>query len=174
MSLFTLKGEHTRPTSNKVRESIFSMIQFDIRDAICLDMFAGSGAMGIEALSRGAKFTYFVDNEISAIEIIKKNIQKAKFEEFSHIRLANSLNYVKSCKKNFFDFVFLDPPYQKGLISLAMHSLIDYDVLKPNARIVCEYHINDDVCENYGNFNLFKSKKYSDTMIGIYRYEERK
>lgn len=173
MNLFTLKGEHTRPTSDKVKESIFSMIQFDIEDAICLDMFAGSGAMGIEAISRGAKFVYFIDNSSFAIDIIRKNVQKARFEEFSRITLANALNYVSSCRPNFFDVIFLDPPYKKGLISSSMQTLNANDVLKPNALVVCEYHVEDDVCEEYGNLKLFKSKKYSDTMVGIYKNEER-
>lgn len=173
MNLFTLKGEHTRPTLDKVKESIFSMIQFEIEDAICLDMFAGSGAMGIEAISRGAKFVYFVDNNTSAIDIVRKNVQKARFEESARIISANSLSYVQSCKPTRFDIVFLDPPYKRGLITAAMQSLMEHDVLQPNALIVCEYHVEDDICEEYGHFKLFKSKKYSDTMVGIYKNEER-
>lgn len=169
MNLLSLKGENTRPTSDKVKEAIFSMIQFDVKDAVCLDLFAGSGAMGIEAVSRGAKFVYFVDHHQPAIDIIKKNLEKAKFTEFASVRSCSANAAVKSLKQNSVDIVFLDPPYGKNLVPQSIKLIIEQNILKPDAVIVCEYHIKDEVQEVFDNWEVYKTKKYSDTIISLYR-----
>ena len=169
MILYSLKGENTRPTSDKVKEAIFSMIQFYVKDAVCLDLFAGSGALGIEAISRGAKFVYFVEHHQPAIEIIKKNLEKARFSEFANIRLCGANAAIKSFPQNSVDIVFLDPPYGKNLVAKSIDLLTESKILKESAIVVCEYYIDDEVYEAYGDLELIKSKKYSETMIGIFK-----
>lgn len=169
MHLFSLKGENTRPTSDKVKEAIFSMIQFDVKDAVCLDLFAGSGAMGIEAISRGAKYVYFVDHHQPAIDIIKKNLEKAKFSEFASVRASTAQTVVKTLKQHSIDIVFLDPPYGKNLVPQSIDLIMAQKVLKPDAVLVCEYHIEDEMPQVFGDWEVYKTKKYSDTVISLYK-----
>ena len=145
--------EGTRPTQDRVKESLFGIIQNDIADSICLDLFAGSGNLGIEALSNGASECYFIDNNSKCIDIIKKN-----------------LNFIENFKNNDikFDLVFLDPPYNLNCIDIILDKLIEYNLLNEDALIICEYEY-DNFKNKYENLELIKDKKYGYKNIKIYR-----
>lgn len=139
--LQTLEGETTRPTLQRAKEVIFSAIQFDIEGRRVLDLFAGSGQMGLEALSRGAEYAVFVDKSPEAFEIIKANAQKTHL--YKNCRIVNSdhAEYLRSAKRSgsAFDLVFLDPPYDSGLLGPALRSLYESGVLSEGAVVCAEW-----------------------------------
>ncbi len=137
--LTTLEGEATRPTSSKVKEAIFSSIQFDLEGRRFLDLFAGSGQMGLEALSRGAEKAVMVDNSREAIEIMKANAQKTHLYQKTSILCMDFQQYIRSARgKIQFDIVFLDPPYALRLIPEAACALYDAGLLAEGAILICE------------------------------------
>ena len=156
--LYEIEG--TRPTMDRIKESLFAMLQNYIKDSIVLDLFAGSGSLGIEALSNGAKKCYFVDNNIKAIKIIEKNLEN----------ISDSIVINNDCFKalkdfNFkFDVVFLDPPYHNGMYEKVIKKIIELDLLNKEGIIVCESDtfINCDL-------ELIKEKKYGDKNIQIFK-----
>ncbi|MBO4979266.1 MAG: 16S rRNA (guanine(966)-N(2))-methyltransferase RsmD [Clostridia bacterium] len=146
VSLFTLAGENTRPTSERTKEAVFSMLQFDIEGRRVLDLFAGSGQMGLEALSRGAEFAVLVDKSREAAAIIEKNVAKTKLGEKCRVICGDSLDYLKK-QKDRFDIVWLDPPYDSGLLKQALGLLLEGDFLKPSTILVCESREEDIFAE---------------------------
>ena len=168
VKLATLEGLATRPTAEKVKEAIFSMIQFDIDGRRVLDLFAGSGQMALEALSRGAKGAVFVDASKEAAEIIRQNALKTKL--FSHARIIVSdykqaIRQLKGVER--FDIVFIDAPYAAKLTGDALQRLCDADILSDGAIIVCESD-DDKIYEN-GTLELFKKAQYGRTYVSLYR-----
>ena len=138
--LNSFENSSTRPTLDRVKESIFSKIHFDIENAVVLDLFAGTGALGIEALSRGAKFCYFADNNKTAQNLIKKNIMLIGEQHNSKV-LCSSYNLALEQLKQDnikLDVVLLDPPFKKGLGKLAIEKLIQLNLLNENSIIVLE------------------------------------
>lgn len=137
--LITLEGEETRPTSERVKEAIFSAVQFDLQDRSVLDLFAGSGQLSLEALSRGAKNAVIIDSSREAVEVIKANAQKTKLMPKCRIAAADWKDYLKGAKgKEAFGVVFLDPPYKARFIDEILKRLYASDVLADDAIIVCE------------------------------------
>ena len=132
INLVTPEGLDTRPTTDRIKETLFNMINQDLYDCNFLDLFSGSGGIGIEALSRGAKFCYFVENNNNAIKCIKENLSKTHFEQQGHILTQDVFNALTKLNSNneVFDIIFMDPPYNKGLEKevlnvLATSNLID-------------------------------------------------
>jgi 16S rRNA (guanine(966)-N(2))-methyltransferase RsmD len=162
---FNIEG--TRPTMDRVKESIFSTIQFEIRDAIVLDLFAGSGNLGIEAISNGANKCYFVDNNKVAINTINKNIKTFNIEDNSIIIKDDYMNALNNLKNNKFDIVFLDPPYKDDYIDKAINKLLEYDMLNSKALIICEY--DRDINHEYDLLDEVKTKKYGDKFVTIFK-----
>ena len=162
---FNIEG--TRPTMDRVKESIFSTIQFEIRDAIVLDLFAGSGNLGIEAISNGANRCYFVDNNKVAINTINKNIKTFNIEDNSIIIKDDYMNALNNLKNNKFDIVFLDPPYKDDYIDKAINKLLEYDMLNSKALIICEY--DRDINHEYDLLDEVKTKKYGDKFVTIFK-----
>lgn len=162
---FNIEG--TRPTMDRVKESIFSTIQFEIRDAIVLDLFAGSGNLGIEAISNGANKCYFVDNNKVAINTINKNIKTFNIEDNSIIIKDDYMNALNNLKNNKFDIVFLDPPYKDDYIDKAINKLLEYDMLNSKALIICEY--DRDINHEYNLLDEVKTKKYGDKFVTIFK-----
>lgn len=163
---FNIEG--TRPTMDRVKESIFSTIQFEIRDAIVLDLFAGSGNLGIEAISNGANKCYFVDNNKVAINTINKNIKNFNIEDNSIIIKDDYMNALKELKNTRFDIVFLDPPYKDDYIDVSIEYLLKNNMLNPKALIICEY--DRDIKHNYELLKETKTKKYGDKFVTIFKY----
>lgn len=174
--LFSLEGLNTRPTSERTKEAVFSMIQLEIQEGRVLDLFAGSGQMGLEALSRGANEAVFVDNSKQAVDIIKKNVVKTHFENNSYVVLSGYAEYLRNVKGGKrFDLVFLDPPYASGFLTDALSKLCEYDLLNDNAIVVCESG-NEDVLNNdplvAERFEIKRQAKYGIACISIIRYRK--
>ncbi len=167
--LETLKGDSVRPTTDKVKESIFNAIQFDLPDCSFLDLFAGSGQMGIEALSRGASHATFIDKNRSSIDIIKKNLASTQFFNDATVLKMDSILFLKNQKEKF-DIVFLDPPYKVGLLQEAL-SLIT-NVINVNGKIICEHPIDEKISNHTKQLDLIKEYKYGKIMISIYKYKD--
>ena len=157
---FTING--TRPTMDRVKESLFGTIQNYVPESIVLDLFAGSGNLGIEAISEGASYAYLVDSNSKAIDIIKKNIKNIGITD---VEVINS-DYKKALKSFDikFDLIFLDPPYNTNYIEESIKLICEYDLLKDDGIIVCE---SDNLSKIiYSNkLNKVKEKKYGDKYI---------
>lgn len=156
----------TRPTMDRVKESVFGMIQNSIKNSIVLDLFAGSGSLGIEAISNGAKEAYFIDNNIELINIIKSNTKD--INEKIHVIKSDYNNALELLKNSNikFDIVFLDPPYKLNLINDCLNKLVEYDLLNNDALIICEYE-SENV--EFNKLNLIKDKKYGSKKIKIFK-----
>lgn len=159
----------TRPTMDRIKESLFGMIQNNLRDSVILDLFAGSGSLGIEAISNGANMCYFVDKEQELIKIIKQNISNMN-EKINLLKsdYSSALKQFKSDNIKF-DIVFLDPPYKMNLINDCLNKIYEYKLLNENGIIVCEYE-NESV--NNDNFELLKYKKYGNKKVSIYKLKK--
>lgn len=138
VKLETLKGEQTRPTSERAKEAIFSMLQFDLEGRRVLDLFAGSGQMGLEALSRGAASAVLADKAKEAVAVIAKNAQKTKLADRTKIVTADAVTYLSRCTDGPFHLVFLDPPYAAGLLPTVLRALLDKKLLSAGATVVAE------------------------------------
>ncbi len=161
-NLQTLVGDSTRPTTSRVKESIFNIIQFNIMDSDVLDLFAGCGQMGIECLSRGAKFCDFNDNNKAAFSIIKSNLKE--LDTNYSLSSVDYKDFLKRANKQY-DLIFLDPPYRKNLINDTLFLIKDFKLLKKNGIIVCESNIDDMLdLENLG-FYAEKTYKYGTIII---------
>src|SRR5574344_1343880 len=132
-----LKGTQTRPTTDKVKESIFNCIQFDVEDARVLDLFAGTGQLGIEALSRGAQSAVFVDRRTDAVKLIRENLALCRLSDRAQGVCGDSMGYLSSLRTKF-DIVFLDPPYAEDLLERALPHIARFDILSPHGIIVAE------------------------------------
>lgn len=153
--LYTLDGDNTRPTAERTKEAIFSMIQFDIEGRTVLDLFAGSGQLGLEAVSRGAVHADLVDKSKQAIEIVRKNMIKTRLALDCNAYCADFSDFLRGHRgKGQYDLVFLDPPYSAKLIPEALKCLVHFDLLKPCFTIVCETRDDADV---FGGDTALKS-----------------
>lgn len=137
--LSTLEGEATRPTADRVKEALFSMIQFDIEGRSVLDLFAGSGQLGLEALSRGAESCVFTDSSREAADIVLANAKKTGLFDRSRISSTDFETYLKGAAgRDVFDLIFLDPPYASDFTARALRLIADGELLRAGGRIVCE------------------------------------
>ena len=165
IKLNTLEGEATRPTAERIKEAVFSKLQFDIEGRKILDLFSGSGQLALEALSRGASEATLIDNSPEAIKIIRENANKTKLLDSCRIYKSDALDYIKRNKGERFDIVFLDPPYASQLYTLVLNALIEFDMLKATSIIVCESDreiFDDKIKEKY---EIVKTNKYGKTII---------
>ena len=176
IALKTLEGERTRPTSEKVKEAVFSALQFDLEGRTFLDLFAGSGQMGLEALSRGAVRAVFIDEGRDAMEIVKENAKKTGFFEKSHFLVSDYRNYLrKAAGREAFDVVFIDPPYAERIAKDAMLRVIDAGMAKHGTLFVLESEEEDVLSgEERPDLEIKKVKKYGRTWVHIYRYVKEK
>lgn len=159
--------EGTRPTQDRVKESLFAMIQEDIIDSTCLDLFAGSGNLGIEALSNGAIKSYFVDKNKKCCDVINKNLSNIPNGIVINKDYNDALKYFKDNNIKF-NLIFLDPPYNLECLDDILDKVIDYDLLIDDGLVICEYEFND-FKEEYKDLELIKDKKYGYKNIRIYR-----
>ena len=144
IKLVTLEGDATRPTSERAKEALFSMIQFDIEGRRVLDLFAGSGQLGLEALSRGAEYCMFADSSPDAISIVRKNIEKTRFSDKSKASIADYRNFLrKSDAREGFDIIFLDPPYASDSLTDALERLGKTKLMRRGCLLVCESENGD-------------------------------
>ena len=169
--LMTLEGDNTRPTPERVKEAVFSMIQFDLEDANFLDLFAGSGQMGLEAVSRGAEKAHLIDKSSEAVDIIRANAEKTRLADTCSIFCTDSTDYLKRSKGRCkFDFVFIDPPYGSGLVQESLRLLADGTLLNDNAWLIVEDETDDIFAgdeELASRFNIEKSNRYGRVHIVV-------
>lgn len=170
--LVTLEGDNTRPTLERVKQAFFNAIQFEIQDRTVLDLFAGSGQLGLEALSRGAKFCYFNDMSDDACRIIQKNINLCDFVQMSQLTCKTHMECVKIINRGNrkISLVFLDPPYGKGLIAESLDIMRESGILSEDAVIVCE-SAADDIIYAEG-FEVRKEYRYSAVKVTIMQMKE--
>ncbi len=163
--LISLEGDATRPTSERIKEAIFSSIQFDIENRRVLDLFAGSGQMGLEALSRGAASAMFIDSSLDAMNVIKANIRSTGFSDNSRTLVSDYRNYIRKASRNgesLFDLVFIDPPYALTCAKDALCRLAESGLLADGALCVLEVgeEALDFSGEEFSNFDVLKSTNY--------------
>ena len=167
MKLDTLEGVETRPTSDRVKESLFSSIQFEIRNSKVLDLFSGSGSLGIEASSRGAEEVVLVEQNQKCRVSILKNIEKTKLTNIK-LYIKDSFDFLTETNERF-DIIFLDPPYNNKLEIKAIEYIVKYNILNDNGLIVIEKDKNDKINFNFETLELIKEKKYGNTVIVLLR-----
>jgi len=162
------KGNRIRPTIDKVRESIFNIIAAEVAGAKVLDLFAGTGAMGLEALSREAKFCCFVDQGEEAVRLIRENIQLCGAQDRSRIIQGSAASAIRrlGSENELFDLIFMDPPYGKGLIEKNLQ--IIGDVANDDALVIAEQHIKDEPPKVSGIWQKDRERRYGDTLISVY------
>lgn len=167
LRLQSLDGPDTRPTLDNVKEAVFSMLFERCFDANVLDLFAGSGAMGIEAISRGAEFASFVDSNPKACSVIKANLEKAKMTDRSKVHCIDFKSFLKSAggDKCQYDLIFLDPPYALGFLDEALGLILEYGLVRKNGLIVCEFDSGTTV--NTQGYKLLKDKRYGRVCVNI-------
>ncbi len=156
---FNIEG--TRPTIDRIKESVFAMIQTKIENSKCLDLFAGSGALGLEAISMGAKMCDFVDHNEIAIKTIKKNAES--IEEEINIINSDYKKYLKQTKEKY-DIIFLDPPYNHNLLNKALKYIEEYNVLRDGGIVVCEFENESPIT----NLKILKERNYGSKKIKIF------
>ena len=163
-----LEGMETRPTTGKVKESIFSILQFDIEGRRVLDLFAGTGQLGIEALSRGAKHAVFVDCRDDACRLIKENLKRAKFELNASVVRSDYLQYLNRCNERF-DIIILDPPYAEVFLENSLKIITEIDILQSGGIIIAERPLGKDLPMDFPGFTRSKDYKYGQILLTLYR-----
>lgn len=167
--LKTLEGEDVRPTTDRVKEAIFSIIQFEIEGREVLDLFAGSGQLGIEALSRGAAYATFTDLSKDAVSVIKSNLLSTGLHKNSAVLQSDAMTFLRNSRKKF-DIIFMDPPYSKGILQKALP--LAAEVVNDGGVIVCEHPYGQELPETVGDFALYRSYKYGKLGVTVYRLNE--
>ena len=161
------KDLSVRPTSDRVKEAIFSMISDDIPGSNVLDVFAGTGSLGLEALSRGAKHCYFMDNERNSVWLIKENIKHCGAENESTL-LVGDFKYSLTRIKEPINLAFLDPPYEGKLLEEALSKVSEEGFMAPGGLVVTEHGSKNIMPENIGSLEKLKEKKYGSVHVTIY------
>ena len=163
------KDMSVRPTTDKVKESIFNIIQFDIEGRHALDLFAGSGQLGIEALSRGAAQCVFVDRAAESVKLVRENLKLTGLEARARVTAADSLAFLAGGEK--FDLIFLDPPYGTSLLENSIELVNRFDILRENGIMICESQrekVLPEVTEPY-----FKMREYAYGKIKLTTYSRK-
>ena len=166
--LKTPDGMLTRPTADRVKEALFSIIQFDVPTANVLDLFAGTGQLGIEALSRGAKAAVFVDEREDACKLVRENLKRTKLEEQGKVIRSDYLTFLKNTRE-LFDIIFLDPPYAEVFLENSLNKLGEIDILESGAIIVAERPVDKPLFVEIPGFTRSKDYKYGNTLLTLYR-----
>ncbi len=173
-NLIAPEGFDTRPITSKIKEALFSIWQFELPGASFLDLFAGSGSMGIEAMSRGARKVTFVEKEKKAVEIIKKNLATCKFNEGVVVFQDDVFRRISrfSMEKEKFDIIYLDPPFTVDEIFLpVMEALAEADILEENGLIAIRTKREKEMPDSFGELKKFKLKEYGVSAIHFYNYD---
>ena len=174
LKLDTPKNQDVRPTTDRVKESLFNMISSYIMDSNILDLFAGTGSLGIECLSRGAKNCVFVDKSKDSINIVRSNVKKARVENESTILNVDFKDAVKklSTQNQKFDVIFMDPPYYENMFIECLKSIDEFNLLDEDGIIVVEHDTKDLFEDSIGRLNKSREKKYGNTTLTFYKLEE--
>ena len=168
VNLKTPDGMQTRPTTDRVKEAMFSIINFDIPGARVLDLFGGTGQLGIEALSRGAKSATFVDATDAACKLIKENLRRTKLEADAKVVRSDYMDYLKRCREQY-DIIFLDPPYAEVFLENSLKRITEIDILQSGGIIVAERPLGKELPWEFEGFTRSKDYKYGTILLTIYR-----
>ncbi len=171
MPLKAVPGSGTRPTTDKVKESIFNMIGPYFEGGLAVDLFAGSGGLGIESLSRGIDSCIFIEKDAKAIATINDNLKKCRLEDQAEIYRIDAGRAVKAFEKRGLkiDLLFVDPPYQKSSYYDLVLTLIEKECLSQSGIVMCEHEKGVELPDSYGAFKLVRRENYGGTIISIYR-----
>lgn len=166
------RGLGTRPTTDRVKESVFNILGDIVVDAKVLDIFAGTGNLGLEALSRGAIAAVFIDNNIESINSIKANAQRTKLYEHAEIYKNDVIRaldrFVETSRS--FDLIFCDPPYNQGLIHLVLEKIARNSILNPGGILVMEHSKHEKIADEYNTLQLRRVERYGETLISFLLY----
>ena len=168
VTLKTPEGLQTRPTTDRVKEALFSVIHFDIPGAHVLDLFGGTGQLGIEALSRGAKRAVFVDESDKACKLINENLRRTRLEQEGTVVRGDYLAYLGRCREKF-NIIFLDPPYAEVFLENALKRITEIDILQSGGIIVTERPLGKELFFEFQGYTRSKDYKYGNTLVTIYR-----
>ena len=166
--LKTPDGMLTRPTADRVKEAMFSILNFDLPGAKVLDLFAGTGQLGIEALSRGALHAVFVDERDDACNLVKENLRRTEFHAQGRVIRADYQNFLRGCKEKF-DIVLLDPPYSEVFLENSLKIITEIDILQSGGIIAAEYPFGKALPAKYSEIFQSKEYKYGKTVLTIFR-----
>ena len=161
-----LEGLETRPTTGKVKEALFSVIQFDIEGRRVLDLFAGTGQLVIEALSRGAECAVFVERLRDALQVIRENLEACGMTDKARVVNGDAMSYLKSGEK--FDLIFLDPPYASGLLEQALEEIVRFDICRRHGIIVAESAADKTLPPLAGPYALYREYRYGKIKLTVY------
>lgn len=168
--LEAVPGLNTRPTADRVKEGLFNILQMDIdSDTVVLDAFAGTGALGLEALSRGARQAVFIENDPQALAVLRRNIAKCRYEDRARVISGDTLSTLPQLSGTAFDLIFLDPPYQKNLYSPVLFSVIKYHLLDEYGILVSEHSKTVPFSWQEEGLNLYKTRSYGETVLNFFR-----
>lgn len=167
------EGEGTRPTSDKVKGAVFNILRNKVEDAAVLDMFSGTGNLGLEALSRGAGRCIFIEKDQKAFQILKKNITSLGFEESCEMYHQDAFISIEKIKKRGmkFDIIFLDPPYGRQMVIKAIEEISRLDILDYDGIIISEQDETDILPDKIGNIEAYRTEKYGRTKITFWSME---
>ena len=168
ITLKTPEGMVTRPTTDRVKEAMFSIIHFEIPGADVLDLFGGTGQLGIEALSRGAKSAVFVDAGEPACRLIRENLKRTRLEAQARVVRSDYLAYLERTKDQF-DIILLDPPYAEVFLESAIKKITEIDILRQGGIIVAERPLGKELPWEFPGYDRSKDYKYGNTLLTIYR-----
>ncbi len=168
VSLKTPDGLVTRPTADRVKEALFSIIQFEVPGAKVLDLFGGTGQLGIEALSRDAKSAVFVDEREDACKLIRENLKRTRLEETARVVRSDYADFLKKCRETF-NIIFLDPPYAEKFLENALNLITEIDILETGGIIIAERPVGKELPWDFSGYTRSKDYKYGNTLITTYR-----
>ncbi len=168
VQLKTPEGLLTRPTADKVKEALFSIIQFEVPGASVLDLFGGTGQLGIEALSRGANNAVFVDAREDACKLIRENLKRTRLEPQARVFRSDYLAYLGQCRE-VFDIIFLDPPYAEVFLENALNRITEIDILRSGGIIATERPLGKELPWELAGYTRSRDYKYGKTLLTIYR-----
>ncbi len=170
VTLKTPAGMTTRPTGDRVKEAMFSIIQFDLPGARVLDLFGGTGQLGIEALSRGATKAIFVDQDRSACNLIRENLKRTKLDADGTVVQSDYLSYLRTTKEKF-NIILLDPPYAEVFLENSLKMITEIDILQSGGIIVCERPLGKDLDWDFPGYSRSRDYKYGTTLLAVFRKE---
>ena len=168
VSLKTPDGMKTRPTTDRVKEAMFSVLHFDLPGAKVLDLFGGTGQLGIEALSRGARSCVFVDENDKACQLIRENLKRTKFEAQAKVIRGDYLQFLRTTGEKF-DIILLDPPYAEVFLENCLNLITEIDILQTDGIIVTERPVEKKLTMSFDGFSRSKDYKYGNTVVTLYR-----
>ena len=168
IQLKTPDGMQTRPTADRVKEALFSIIHFDLPGAKVLDLFGGTGQLGIEALSRGAASATFVDQAEPACRLIKENLRRTKLESAGKVVRGDYMEYLSRCREKY-DIILLDPPYAEVFLENALKRIAEIDILRSGGIIVAERPVGKELPRDFPGFTRSKDYKYGTVLLTLYR-----